>query len=125
VLQASKIGRGKDKIVDTTTILEAYGELGVIGICMLLFGFMITNLIKENKSQTEHIDEIQQALSSMKSELSNTMNICVKLIDSINGFKVNVNDKLDRRHESLMKEVDDLSDKISYMSGRLNGGGKH
>ena len=88
---------------------------------MLLFGFMITNLIRENKSQTTHIDEIQQDLSSMKSELSNTMNICVKLIDSVNGFKSDVNDKLDRRHENLMKEVDDLSDKISYLSGRING----
>ena len=110
--------------MDTSTIIEAYGELGVIGVCMLLFGFMITNLIKENKSQTTHIDEIQQDLSSMKSELSNTMNICVKLIDSVNGFKSDVNDKLDRRHENLMKEVDDLSDKISYLSGRINGG-KH
>ena len=110
--------------MDTNTIIEAYGELGVIGVCMLLFGFMITNLIRENKSQTTHIDEIQQDLSSMKSELSNTMNICVKLIDSVNGFKLNVNDKLDRRHEALMKEVDDLSDKISYLSGRINGG-KH
>ena len=110
--------------MDTNTIIEAYGELGVIGICMLLFGFMITNLIRENKSQTTHIDEIQQDLSSMKSELSNTMNICVKLIDSVNGFKSDVNDKLDRRHENLMKEVDDLSDKISYLSCRINGG-KH
>ena len=110
--------------MDTTTLIEAYGELGVIGICMLLFGFMITNLMKENTSQTTHIDEIQQDLSSMKSELSNTMNICVKLIDSVNGFKSDVNDKLDRRHENLMKEVDDLSDKISYLSGRINGG-KH
>tara|TARA_R100000353_G_scaffold65747_1_gene51114 strand:+ start:393 stop:725 length:333 start_codon:yes stop_codon:yes gene_type:complete len=110
--------------MDTNTIIEAYGELGVIGICMLLFGFMITNLIRENKSQTTHIDEIQQDLSSMKSELSNTMNICVKLIDSVNSFKSDVNDKLDRRHENLMKEVDDLSDKISYLSGRINGG-KH
>ena len=110
--------------MDTSTIIEAYGELGVIGVCMLLFGFMITNLIRENKSQTTHIDEIQQDLSSMKSELSNTMNICVKLIDSVNGFKSDVNDKLDRRHENLMKEVDDLSDKISYLSGRINGG-KH
>ena len=110
--------------MDTSSIIEAYGELGVIGICMLLFGFMITNLIRENKSQTTHIDEIQQDLSSMKSELSNTMNICVKLIDSVNGFKSDVNDKLDRRHENLMKEVDDLSDKISYLSGRINGG-KH
>ena len=110
--------------MDTSTLIEAYGELGVIGVCMLLFGFMITNLIRENKSQTTHIDEIQQDLSSMKSELSNTMNICVKLIDSVNTFKSDVNDKLDRRHENLMKEVDDLSDKISYLSGRINGG-KH
>ena len=110
--------------MDTNTIIEAYGELGVIGCCMILFGFMITSLIKENKSQTTHIDEIQQDLSSMKSELSNTMNICVKLIDSVNTFKSDVNDKLDRRHENLMKEVDDLSDKISYLSGRINGG-KH
>ena len=110
--------------MDTTAMLEAYGELGVIGICMILFGFMITNLIKENKSQTTHIDEIQQDLSSMKSELNNTMNICVKLIDAVNVFKSSVNDKLDRRHEALMKEVDDLSDKISYLSGRINGG-KH
>jgi hypothetical protein len=36
-----------------------------------------------------------------------------------------MHDKMDRRHEALMKDVDDLSDKISYMSGRLNGGGKH
>ena len=110
--------------MDTTTLIEAYGELGVIGICMLLFGFMINSLIKENKSQTMHIDEIQQDLSKLSSEMSNTMSICVKLIDSVNAFKGNVNDKLDRRHEALMKEVDDLSDKISYMSGRINGG-KH
>ena len=110
--------------MDTTTLIEAYGELGVIGICMLLFGFMITSLIKENKSQTMHIDEIQQDLSKLSSEMSNTMSICVKLIDSVNAFKGNVNDKLDRSHEALMKEVDDLSDKISYMSGRINGG-KH
>ena len=111
--------------MDPNFLIESYGELGVIGICMLLFGFMITSLIKENKSQTMHIDEIQQDLSTMKSELNNTMSICVKLIDSVNGFKGNINDKMDRRHEALMKEVDDLSDKISYMSGRMNGRGNH
>ena len=111
--------------MDPNFLLESYGELGVIGICMLLFGFMITSLIKENKSQTTHIDEIQQDLSTMKAELHNTMSICVKLIDSVNGFKGDVNDKLDRRHEALMKEIDDLSDKISYMSGRINGRGNH
>ena len=54
-----------------------------------------------------------------------TIDRAVTQIDSINGFKGSINDKMDRRHEALMKDVDDLSDKISYMSGRLNGGGKH
>ena len=107
--------------MDTSTLIEAYGELGVIGICMLLFGFMITNLIKENKSQTTIIDEIQTDLAKLSTEMTNTMSICVKLIDSVNNFKTNINDKLDRRHEAIMKEVDDLSDKISYMSGKMNG----
>jgi len=111
--------------MDTTALIEAYGELSALGLLAVLLSVMINSLLKENRSQTEHIDEIQQDLAKLSTEMSNTMNICVKLIDSINGFKVNVNDKLDRRHESLMKEVDDLSDKISYMSGRLNGGGKH
>jgi len=110
--------------MDTTALIEAYGELSALGLLAVLLSVMINSLLKENRSQTEHIDEIQQDLAKLSTEMSNTMNICVKLIDSINGFKVNVNDKLDRRHESLMKEVDDLSDKISYMSGRINGG-KH
>ena len=110
--------------MDTTALLEAYGELSALGLLAVLLSLMINSLLKENRSQTEHIDEIQQDLSTMKSELNNTMNISVKLIDSINGFKININDKMDRRHEAMMKEVDDLSDKISYMSGRINGG-KH
>jgi len=102
-----------------------------LGLLAVLLSLMINSLLKENRSQTEHIDEIQQDLSTMKSELNNTMNISVKLIDSINAFKVNINDKMDRRHEGIMtshqnllKEFDDVSDKISYLSGRINGG-KH
>tara|TARA_Y100001937_G_scaffold128501_1_gene205482 strand:- start:401 stop:754 length:354 start_codon:yes stop_codon:yes gene_type:complete len=117
--------------MDTTALIEAYGELSALGLLAVLLSLMINSLLKENRSQTEHIDEIQQDLSTMKSELNNTMNISVKLIDSINAFKVNINDKMDRRHEGIMtshqnllKEFDDVSDKISYLSGRINGG-KH
>ena len=108
-----------------TEAVELYGTLGATGIISCVFLFLVMNLVRENKTQTEHIDEIQQDLSKMQSELHNTMNICVKLIDSVNSFKTNINDKMDRRHEAMMKELDDLSDKISYMSGRINGGGKH
>jgi hypothetical protein len=57
----------------------------------------------------------------METEINSTYSISIKLIDSINSFKNNMNDKLDRRHEAVMKEIDDMSDKISYMSGRING----
>ena len=49
------------------------------------------------------------------------MNISVKLIDSINSFKHDINDKLDRRHERLNESIDELEKSVHYMQGRLNG----
>ena len=53
--------------------------------------------------------------------MTNTMNICVKLIDSINAFKNSFNDKMDRRHERLNESLDELEKSVHYMQGRLNG----
>jgi len=43
--------------------------------------------------------------------------ILIKLVDRWNKS----DDTRDRRNEDLMKEVNDMSDKISYLSGRING----
>ena len=106
-------------------IIELYGQLGAMGIMTIGFLFLLNNLVRSQKDQSEDLDVIKQDISKMKTEINSVYSISVKLIDSINGFKGSINDKMDRRHEALMKDVDDLSDKISYMSGRLNGGGKH
>ena len=37
--------------MDTATLLDAYGTLGVTGVMALLFGFMITNIIKSQNTQ--------------------------------------------------------------------------
>ena len=42
--------------------------------------------------------------------------IIVKLIDRFNKS----DETRDRRYEDLMKEVNEMSDKISYLSGRVN-----
>ena len=42
--------------------------------------------------------------------------IIVKLIDRFNKS----DETRDRRYEDLMKEVNEMSDKISYLSGRIN-----
>jgi septal ring factor EnvC (AmiA/AmiB activator) len=107
--------------MDTTSLIEAYGELGALGMLAILLSLMINSLLKENRSQTEHIDEIQQDLAKIQSEMTNTMNICVKLIDSINAFKNSFNDKMDRRHERLNESLDELEKSVHYMQGRLNG----
>tara|TARA_R100000152_G_C6767735_1_gene193028 strand:+ start:581 stop:916 length:336 start_codon:yes stop_codon:yes gene_type:complete len=111
--------------MDIAQMIELYGQLGAMGIMTLGFLYLLNNLVVSQKDQSEDLDDIKKDISTMQTEINSCYSISVKLIDSINSFKTSTNDKMDRRHESLMKEVDDLSDKISYMSGRLNGSGKN
>ena len=110
--------------MDTTAMLEAYGELGVIGICMLLFGFMIPNLIRSQATQNDSLDEISVNIAKSESTTENVEGILLKLLDRIQRESEQQNDERNRRHESVMKEIDDLSDKVSYLSGRINGSGR-
>tara|TARA_R110002012_G_C11462244_1_gene592965 strand:+ start:12 stop:347 length:336 start_codon:yes stop_codon:yes gene_type:complete len=110
--------------MDIAQMIELYGQLGAMGIMTLGFLYLLNNLVVSQKDQSEDLDDIKKDISKMQTEINSCYTISVKLIDSVNAFKTSINDKMDRRHESLMKEVDDLSDKISYMSGRLNGSGK-
>jgi|TARA_R100001530_G_scaffold2271_1_gene3778 uncharacterized protein YoxC len=107
--------------MDIAQAVELYGQLGATGVISCIFVFLIMNLIRSQRDQTDDLDKIKQSISKMETEINSTYSISIKLIDSINSFKNNMNDKLDRRHEAVMKEIDDMSDKISYMSGRING----
>tara|TARA_R100001082_G_scaffold108005_1_gene82670 strand:+ start:259 stop:594 length:336 start_codon:yes stop_codon:yes gene_type:complete len=111
--------------MDTTAMLEAYGTLGATGVISLLFGFMITNLIKSQSAQNESLDKISVDIAKAEGTTNNVEGILLKLLDRIQRESEQQNDERNRRHESMMKELDDLSDKISYLSGRINGGGKH
>jgi hypothetical protein len=109
--------------MDTTAMLEAYGTLGATGVISLLFGFMITNLIKSQSAQNESLDKISVDIAKTEGRTSNVEGILLKLLDRVQRESEQQNDERNRRHESVMKEIDDLSDKVSYMSGRINGGG--
>jgi len=111
--------------MDTTAMLEAYGTLGATGVISLLFGFMITNLIKSQSAQNDSLDKISVDIAKAEGTTSNVESILLKLLDRIQRDGEQQSDERNRRHESMMKEIDDLSDKVSYLSGRINGGGKH
>ena len=111
----------KRQMMDTTALLDAYGTLGATGMISLLFGFMITNLIKSKSAQNESLDKISVDIAKAEGTTNNVEGILLKLLDRIQRESEQQNDERNRRHESMMKEIDDLSDKVSYLSGRING----
>ena len=80
--------------------MEAYAEYGAMGDIVLLFIGMIHFL-----------------RSTLMDKLSEVEDICIKLIDRWNKS----DDIRDRRHEDLIKEINDISDDLNFLKGRANG----
>ena len=80
-------------------MIELYSEYGITAVLVLLFVGMIKFL------QT-----------SLMSKLREIEDMTIKLIDRWNRS----DEARDRRHEDLMKEVADLTDKVSYLSGKMS-----
>jgi|TARA_X000001388_G_scaffold35234_2_gene24800 septal ring factor EnvC (AmiA/AmiB activator) len=96
-----------------------YAEYGAIGVIVFLFIALIMNLIKSQKAQNEDLDQIRQDIAKLETAVSNTMSICVKLVDRWNSS----DQTRDRRHEDTIKELNDISDDLAYLKGRINGKG--
>lgn len=75
-------------------------EWGIVGVVVFLFAGQIMFLQK-----------------TLMSKITEVENICIKLID-----RWNRSDELrDRRHEDMIKELNDVSDDLNYLKGRING----
>jgi uncharacterized protein YlxW (UPF0749 family) len=107
-----------------TELAELYLQLGSAGMVCILFGYLLMNLVNSQKEQTDDLESIRADLSKMSAELSNTQNICIKLIDSINTFKGSINDKIDRKFDREDENLEDLSKSVAYLQGKNNGGAK-
>ena len=81
-------------------MIEAYAEYGALGIIVLLFDGMIQFLKSQLVSKLKEIEDIN-----------------IKLIDRWNRS----DESSDRRHEALIKEINDISDDMNYLKGKSNG----
>ena len=81
-------------------MIEAYAEYGAIGIIVLLF-----------------VGMIQFLRSTLMGKLQEIEDISIKLIDRWNRS----DETRDRRHEDLIKELNDVTDDINYLKGKING----
>ena len=84
-------------------MFETYAEYGALGVIVLLF-----------------IGMIQFLRSTLMGKLNEIEEICIKLIDRWNKS----DETRDRRHEDMVKELNDLSDVVMEIKGqvsRING----
>ena len=81
-------------------MIEIFAEYGMIGLVGVLFAGQMLFLQKTLMSK---LDEIEQ--------------ISIKLID-----RWNKSDEVrDRRHEDMIKEMNDVTDDLNFLKGRVNG----
>ena len=75
-------------------------EWGIVGVVVALFAGQIMFLQK-----------------TLMSKLNEVENICIKLIDRWNRS----DEVRDRRHEALLQEMNDVTDDLNFLKGRVNG----
>ena len=98
-------------------MMDVYMEYGAIGIIVSLFVMMIMNLIKSQKAQNEDLDLIRQANAKLETKMTNVEGIVLKLVD-----RWNRSDEISQRHrEDIVKELNDVTDDLAYLKGRING----
>ena len=98
-------------------VLSLYAEYGAIGIIVVLFVMMIMNLIKSQKLQNEDLDLIRQSIIKAETKSANVESIVLKMLD-----RWNKSDDTSARHrEDIVKELNDVTDDLSYLKGRING----
>lgn len=98
-------------------MFEAYAEYGITAIVVGLFIMMIMNLIKSQKEQNEDLDSIRQSLTKAETKMANVESIVLKLID-----RWNKSDDTSQRHrDTIVNELNDVTDDLAYIKGRING----
>ena len=98
-------------------VFSLYAEYGAVGIIVILFAMMIINLIKSQKMQNEDLDSIRQSIVKAETKVANVESIVLKMLD-----RWNKSDDTSARHrEDIVKELNDVTEDLSYLKGRING----
>ena len=98
--------------------MAVYGEAGMIGVVGAMFVYLVISLSNKSARQQETLENLKIENKGQSETLENTEGMIIKLIE-----RWNKSDEKSLRHrEDITKELNELSDKVSYMSGRINGG---
>ena len=82
---------------------------------LLLFFLALSPLI--SVAQNEDLDQIRVDIGKMESTIENVEGIVLKMLD-----RWNKSDDISQRHrEDIVRELNDVTDDLAYLKGRING----
>ena len=100
--------------------MNVFAEYGAIGIIVCLFVMMIMNLIKSQRSQNGDLDDMRVHITKIEGNVDNIESIVLKMLDRWN----NSDDAATRHREAIVSELNDVTDDLNFLKGRINGGSK-
>ena len=97
--------------------MAVYGEAGMIGVVGVMFVYLVISMSKKSESQQESLRNLEIENRGQSETLENMEGMIIKLIE-----RWNKSDDVSLRHrEDVIRELSEASEKIAYLSGRING----
>lgn len=114
-----------------------YGDIGLTGCIVACFLWLIYTMNTRASSQAESLQKLtvlnegqSKDIEEILKEIENQTQIVVKLIERHNKSDANSerrSDKLmessERRQANIITEINDVTDSLNYIKGRMNGKG--
>jgi hypothetical protein len=96
--------------------LKLYAEYGMIGVVACMFVFMVYQNAKRAESQAEDLEALKIENEGQSKNLENIESIVLKFLDRWNRS----DETRDRRHEDMVKEINDMSDVLMEIKGSVS-----
>ena len=104
------------------SFIELYAEYGAMGIVVALFVYGYIKQSKRADDQADALEALKVENKGQSNDIANIESILLKLLDRWN----NSDSIRDRRHEEMVREVNDLSDVMMEVKGSVSSiNGKH
>ena len=97
--------------------MAVYQEGGMIAVVGIMFVYLVVSMSKKSESQQESLRNLEIENRGQSETLENMEGMIIKLIE-----RWNKSDDVSLRHrEDVIRELSEASEKIAYLSGRVNG----
>ena len=97
----------------------------MVAVVGIMFVYLVFSLSKKSEAQQESLESLRienegqtRQITEILKEVEESKQIIGRLIDRFNK----ADDTSFRYREDVTKELNERSDKVSYRSGRINGG---